>query len=56
MPAPDDDTSPRGPERRPYVAPAIEETSDFETLALACNQDVANCAPSPAEPDAEPSS
>lgn len=24
------------PRRRPYQAPAIEESSEFETLALAC--------------------
>jgi hypothetical protein len=56
MTAPDDDTPPRTPARRPYVAPAIEETSDFETLALACTQDVANCQLDPFDPSVEPSS
>jgi hypothetical protein len=26
------------PKRQPYEPPAIEETSEFETLALACTQ------------------
>jgi hypothetical protein len=30
-------------QRRPYEAPAIEETSPFETLALACVQNAVNC-------------
>jgi hypothetical protein len=43
-------------ERRPYVAPAIEETSDFETLALACAGSPVLCDPDdPVEPQ-EPSS
>ena len=36
----DDDQTPAAPDapgrRRPYSSPAIEETSDFETLALTC--------------------
>lgn len=28
------------PQRRPYQPPAIEETSQFETLALACGQNI----------------
>jgi hypothetical protein len=31
------------PARRPYEPPAIEETSQFETLALACAQNAQNC-------------
>lgn len=27
---------PGGKQRRPYAPPAIEETSEFETLALTC--------------------
>jgi hypothetical protein len=56
MHAPDDDTPLRPPGRRPYVAPAIEETSDFETLALACTSGVANCQLDPFDPSVEPSS
>jgi hypothetical protein len=42
--------------RRPYLAPAIEETSDFETLALACAGSPVLCDPEdPVEPQ-EPSS
>ena len=28
-----------GQERRPYVAPAVEETAEFEALALECTFD-----------------
>jgi hypothetical protein len=31
------------PRRRPYEAPAIEETAEFETLALTCAQNVGPC-------------
>jgi hypothetical protein len=55
MHAPDDDPKPRARERRPYVAPAIEETSDFETLALACTQSLATCQ-DPLDPELQPSS
>jgi hypothetical protein len=55
MPAPDNDPKPRPP-RRPYVAPAIEETSDFETLALDCTQSVGACSIDPTEPEQQPSS
>jgi hypothetical protein len=42
--------------RRPYVAPAIEESSDFETLALACAGSPVICDPEdPVDPQ-EPSS
>lgn len=41
--------------RRPYEPPAIEETSQFETLALACVQNAQNCgnyyAPDPSQYD-----
>jgi hypothetical protein len=48
--------APGGAERRPYEAPAIEETSDFETLALACAGSPVLCDPEdPVEPQ-EPSS
>lgn len=56
MHVPDDDPKPPARERKPYVAPAIEETSNFETLALACTQSVGNCQPDPFEPGQEPSS
>ncbi len=33
------DTPPTAqPKRKPYEAPAIEETSEFETLSLACGK------------------
>jgi len=38
-------------ERRPYEAPAIEETSQFETLALACLQNESNGCGNYYEPD-----
>jgi hypothetical protein len=31
--------------RRPYAAPAIEETSEFETLALTCAVAQQQCGP-----------
>jgi hypothetical protein len=31
--------------RRPYEPPAIEETSEFETLALTCAQNQGICGP-----------
>lgn len=55
MPVPEDAPKPQR-ERRPYVAPAIEETSDFETLALACTQSLATCQSNPFDPTVEPSS
>jgi hypothetical protein len=55
MHARNDDPKPRTRERRPYVAPAIEETSEFETLALACTQSLGNCQ-DPLDPDLQPSS
>ncbi len=55
MHAPDDESKPRVRERKPYVAPAIEETSSFETLALACTQSLATCQLDPFE-GTEPSS
>jgi len=54
MQPPDDDPKPPR-ERRPYVAPAIEETSNFETLALACTQSLATCQ-DPLDPEQQPSS
>jgi hypothetical protein len=51
-----DDPKEPGPVRRPYEAPAIVETADFETLALACNQTFGTCQPGADFPDAEPSS
>jgi hypothetical protein len=40
--------------RKPYEPPAIEETSQFETLALSCGQNVGNpaesCAGDPYNP------
>jgi hypothetical protein len=56
MHSPEDDTRTPEPVRRPYEAPAIVETADFETLALACTQSFANCQPGPDNPGAEPSS
>jgi hypothetical protein len=32
----DKDAKNQGKQRRPYEPPAIEQTSEFETLALAC--------------------
>jgi hypothetical protein len=55
MHEPDDTLKREGP-RRPYEAPAIEESSDFDTLALACTHVGAPCAPDDADPDAQPSS
>ena len=52
----EDDPKKVDPVRRSYEAPAIVETADFETLALACNQSFANCQPGPDDPTAEPSS
>ena len=47
-----DDTPPPAPRpRRPYVAPAIEESADFETLALSCTLDPTGCIPEPDDPD-----
>jgi len=49
---PSDDTPPPAPRpRRPYVAPAIEESADFETLALSCTLDPGGCNPEPDDPD-----
>lgn len=57
MHAPEDAPDQRAAVRRPYVAPAIEETSDFDTLALACTHTVIGCQPDdPGEPGLEPSS
>lgn len=42
MHAPDSDTKPEAL-RRPYVAPDIEETSDFDTLALGCAGSPVDC-------------
>lgn len=55
MQPPEDEQKPRARERRPYVAPAIEETSSFETLALACTQSLATCN-DPLDPELQPSS
>lgn len=55
MHAPDSDTKPEAP-RRPYVAPEIEETSDFDTLALACAGSPVNCDPDDPFDPREPSS
>jgi hypothetical protein len=35
------------PRRLPYEAPAIEETSEFETLSLACAKARRQCFPGP---------
>jgi hypothetical protein len=35
------------PERLPYEPPAIEETSEFETLSLACAKARRQCFPGP---------
>ena len=45
------DDTPSPPPRRPYVAPAIEESADFETLALSCTLDPTGCIPEPDDPD-----
>jgi len=47
-----DDTPPPPPRaRRPYLAPAIEESADFETLALSCTLDPLGCVPEPDDLD-----
>jgi hypothetical protein len=51
-----DDPNEPGSVRRPYEAPDIVETADFETLALACNQTFGTCQPGADFPDGEPSS
>jgi hypothetical protein len=51
-----DDSEKLERQRRPYVAPAIEESSNFDTLALACTQSGEFCAPDEFDPNAQPSS
>jgi hypothetical protein len=55
MHAPDSDTKSEAP-RRPYVAPDIEETSDFDTLALSCAGTAFDCDPNDPFDPREPSS
>lgn len=40
----DSDAQAPGP-RRPYEPPAIEESSEFETLSLTCTHTAAGCDP-----------
>jgi hypothetical protein len=49
-----DDQKPDAPaamgQRRPYASPAIEETSEFETLALTCAVAEGACGSGPYDP------
>jgi hypothetical protein len=45
--SPDAAASAITPQRLPYEAPAIEETSEFETLSLACAKARRQCFPGP---------
>ena len=52
----DDHTTEAPAVRRPYEPPAIEETSEFETLALTCAGSPVNCDPDDPDFPQEPSS
>lgn len=54
--ADDDDPAPARGKRRPYAAPGIEETSEFETLALTCAGSPVNCDPDDPDFPKEPAS
>jgi hypothetical protein len=45
--SPDGESPAIAPKRLPYEPPAIEETSEFETLSLACAKARRQCFPGP---------